>query len=86
MDANAKLPSGILNGNLNQLGDYDQCLSVDASKRDLKGKYCLASVQLTLPRNFKYLNRLRKIVLSNEPYRSDFDDVKIINLFTLMKL
>jgi Nose resistant-to-fluoxetine protein, N-terminal domain len=53
MDANAKLPSGILRGNINQLGDYDQCLGIatkikvteDQSIR-FRGKYCLAHIEL----------------------------------------
>lgn len=77
IDANAKLPSGILNGNLNQLGDFDECLSVVARNNDFHGKYCLVNVQLSLPKKFKHLNHLRKIVLANEAYESDFDDVKM---------
>jgi hypothetical protein len=53
MDANAKLPSGILRGNINQLGDYDQCLDIatkikvteDQSIR-FRGKYCLAHIEI----------------------------------------
>jgi len=32
-DATAKLPSGILSGNVNQLGDFDECLAVDVHLR-----------------------------------------------------
>ncbi|XP_065335548.1 nose resistant to fluoxetine protein 6-like [Cloeon dipterum] len=39
-DATGKLASGLLNGNLNQLGDFEQCLSVT------KGQYCLARAYL----------------------------------------
>lgn len=77
LDANAKLPSGILNGNINQLGDFDQCLSVD---NDFSGQFCLANVQLTVPRRFNKLNHLRKLVLANEPYTSEFDDVKKLKI------
>lgn len=80
IDANAKLPSGILSGNINQLGDFDECLSVVARNNDFRGQYCLASAQLSVPRKFKYLNRLKKLVLSNEPYKSDFDDVRKLKL------
>jgi Nose resistant-to-fluoxetine protein, N-terminal domain len=75
IDANAKLPSGVLNGNLNQLGDFDQCLNVISSNKKFKGQYCLASIQLSLPKKFKNLDRLRKTVLAGEAYKSDFDDV-----------
>ncbi|XP_041972895.1 nose resistant to fluoxetine protein 6-like [Aricia agestis] len=44
-DATAKPPSGILSGNANQYGDFDECLAVDGAVR---GKYCLASLQVTV--------------------------------------
>ncbi|XP_047004642.1 uncharacterized protein LOC124622896 [Schistocerca americana] len=37
LDATARLPSGLLNGNVNQLGDFDQCLAAN-------GRYCLALI------------------------------------------
>jgi hypothetical protein len=46
-DSSAKLPSGILRGNVNQLGAFDQCLSVAAQENpSIVGKYCLASVDV----------------------------------------
>ncbi|GFG33259.1 hypothetical protein Cfor_03997 [Coptotermes formosanus] len=46
-DSSAKLPSGILRGNVNQLGDFDQCLSVSTQENpSIVGKYCLASVDV----------------------------------------
>ncbi|PNF21731.1 hypothetical protein B7P43_G10364 [Cryptotermes secundus] len=46
-DASAKLPSGILRGNVNQLGDFDQCLNVTSQNEPrIDGKYCLASVDV----------------------------------------
>ena len=45
-DSSAKLPSGILRGNVNKLGDFDQCLSVVAQNPSIVGKYCLASVDV----------------------------------------
>lgn len=52
LDASAKLPSGILRGNLNQLGDYDACLEAFARVKvhkdkpavPVRGKYCLAEI------------------------------------------
>ncbi|XP_046978716.1 nose resistant to fluoxetine protein 6 [Vanessa cardui] len=44
-DATAKPPSGILSGNGNQYGDFDECLGIDGAVR---GKYCLASLQVTI--------------------------------------
>ncbi|XP_072942215.1 nose resistant to fluoxetine protein 6-like [Epargyreus clarus] len=44
-DATAKPPAGILSGNANQYGDFDECLGIDGAVR---GKYCLASLQINL--------------------------------------
>nr|CAD7441389.1 unnamed protein product [Timema bartmani] len=51
-DSSAKLPSGILRGNVNQLGDFDQCLSVMGSEPStptdlIRGQYCLASIDIS---------------------------------------
>lgn len=53
-DSTAKVPSGILKGNLNQFGDYDQCVGIftkilnDDNVTDTKisGKYCLANIDI----------------------------------------
>lgn len=54
MDANAKVPSGLLRGNANQLGDFDLCTRISQkikiSEKDImkmKGKYCLANIDVT---------------------------------------
>lgn len=56
-DAAAKLPSGLLSGNINQLGNFDQCLNVQSANQQaniasghsaedpVRGKYCLAYMQ-----------------------------------------
>lgn len=50
LDSNAKLPSSLLRGNLNQFGDFDQCLNVMAhemsSGREIKiqGRYFLTNI------------------------------------------
>nr|CAD7414849.1 unnamed protein product [Timema cristinae] len=51
-DSSAKLPSGVLRGNANQLGDFDQCLSVMGSDPNtptglIRGQYCLASIDIS---------------------------------------
>ncbi|KAG5684659.1 hypothetical protein PVAND_013877 [Polypedilum vanderplanki] len=73
-DASAKLSSGVLNGNVNRYGDFDQCLDVVADGSDFQGQYCLAYIQPTVTSDLKYLNFLRTLVLSFESYKSDFDD------------
>lgn len=52
-DSSAKIPAGILKGNLNQFGDFDQCMSIfakiangdDDSETKISGKYCLADIE-----------------------------------------
>ncbi|CAH2091699.1 unnamed protein product [Euphydryas editha] len=53
LDATAKIPSGLLQGNAIQLGDFDQCLGVRARVQldtgsivKIQGKYCLAMVDV----------------------------------------
>ena len=84
LDASAKLPSGILNGNINQFGDFDQCLSVKSESDGIRGKYCLASFQLSLPKKLKHFNDLRLLMMSNEPYKSDIEDVRAKKLFLMI--
>ncbi|KOB62637.1 Drop dead, partial [Operophtera brumata] len=67
-DATAKPPSGILSGNGNQYGDFDECLSIDGAVR---GKYCLASLQVSLEDNFKALDHM---VHSGHYIRSNITD------------
>ncbi|XP_068083091.1 nose resistant to fluoxetine protein 6 [Anabrus simplex] len=43
VDATAKFPVGILQGNLRQLGDFDEC--VTARGGGIRGQYCLANLQ-----------------------------------------
>jgi hypothetical protein len=74
-DANAKLPSGILSGNINQYGDFDECLGVVSPDESIQGKYCLASVMVSVPKRLKYLRYLRENLLSLEPLKSRFEDV-----------
>ncbi|XP_076182322.1 uncharacterized protein LOC143154256 [Ptiloglossa arizonensis] len=52
LDSSAKIPSGLLRGNVNQLGDFDECLGVMAHVKlnnntlKVQGKYCLANIDL----------------------------------------
>jgi hypothetical protein len=75
-DATAKIPSGIFNGNLNQYGDYDQCLNVVADGEEFRGKYCITYLQ---PRSRNgTMKDLLKLVQSHEFFKSNFDDVSDI--------
>lgn len=78
-DATAKLPSGLLNGNVNQYGDFDQCIEAfdgyESDQIGIDSQYCLASIQITVDTNHNYLNYLRSLMLSFEAYKSKFEDV-----------
>ncbi|KAK4883163.1 hypothetical protein RN001_006482 [Aquatica leii] len=66
-DATAKLPPGILSGNVNQFGDYDECLSLQLSQ------YCLAEVKLDLIQDELYQST-KNLIHSYFPFRGTFDD------------
>lgn len=74
-DASAKLSSGILNGNVNQYGDFDMCLDVVTPSHNFKSQYCLAHIQPKVSSDYHYLNYLRTLSLSFEAYKSNFEDV-----------
>lgn len=77
-DAAAKIPSGLLSGNVNQLGDFDQCINVEAPNNEFTGKYCLAYVQVTVPDNLPKLWEIRKLLQSYDSFVNDFHDVSTI--------
>lgn len=79
-DASAKIPSGILSGNLNQYGDFTMCLNVLSEDEEIRGKYCLASIQFHVPKENEFLNRLRQQILAFEPYVNNFDDVSYFEI------
>jgi hypothetical protein len=82
-DSSAKLPSGILRGNVNQLGDFDQCLSVASQdSRGIVGKYCLASVDVQATAlNSSDTNTLARAVYLAQSYgfiKSSYRDVSFM--------
>ena len=48
LDASSKIPSGILAGNIIDLGMFDECISVlgIVEKIKIRGRYCLYSFQI----------------------------------------
>lgn len=74
-DASAKIPSGVLSGNINQLGDFDECLNVKAPNNEFTGKYCLTYVQMTVPDYLPKLGQIRKLLQAHDAFVNDFDDV-----------
>nr|CAH7737196.1 unnamed protein product [Callosobruchus chinensis] len=40
IDATSKFPSGILSGNLGNLGNFEECINTVSKDGSIKGKYC----------------------------------------------
>lgn len=77
-DSSAKIPSGILNGNINQFGDFDQCLKVNDENSGIQGQYCLTYVEMTLPSNSnEKLKYIIDLMHSHSAFRSRLEDVSI---------
>ncbi|XP_055682910.1 nose resistant to fluoxetine protein 6-like [Lutzomyia longipalpis] len=74
LDSSAKLPSGLLNGNVNQLGDFDQCLDVLDVAEKIRGQYCLASLQPEVPDKYVRMKFLHQLLQSHSAFRSEFND------------
>lgn len=79
-DASAKISSGVLSGNINSFGDFDECLSAQSPLSGATGQYCLAYVNVDVPDEMIHLNKLKKLSHSLETFQSNFtrglDDVK----------
>jgi hypothetical protein len=77
-DASAKLPAGLLNGNVNQYGDIDQCLQVRSPWQGpvIKGRYCLTTMALRLSDpHHPLLRQIHQLLQSHYMVRSELDDV-----------
>ncbi|CAH0557874.1 unnamed protein product [Brassicogethes aeneus] len=72
-DSTAKLPSGLMNGNVNQLGDFDMCLSSKSEEENIHGKYCLASMQVDNPHS-SYLSGIYRLLQSHMHFKSKLED------------
>ena len=48
IDATSKIPSGILAGNTNDLGMYDECLSIREQKSgtEIRGRHCIYTLTI----------------------------------------
>lgn len=75
-DATAKLPSGFLNGNIVQFGDFDLCMKSKNVAHNIYGQYCLANIQVEVPSS-PYLAALYNLVHSHALLRSKLTDVSI---------
>lgn len=80
-DSTARFTSGLLNGNVNQLGDFDQCLNVKEPNDEFQGKYCLAYLQPSIPDSLRFTSYLGRLLQSYNAFNSNFDDVSRILIY-----
>lgn len=73
-DANGQMSVGILSGNVNMYGDFQECLSIVDSP--FRGKHCFAKLQPFVAERANYLNYLRKLAQSFDLMQSTFEDVR----------
>lgn len=75
-DGSAKIPSGLLNGNVNQFGDYDLCVGAKQPDGNVKGQYCLSYVELEVANTGnKNLQHILNLMKSYSPFKSKLEDV-----------
>ncbi|XP_043792229.1 nose resistant to fluoxetine protein 6-like [Apis laboriosa] len=72
-DATAKIPSGLLNGNINQFGDFDECIGIQGSE-GIQGQYCLAYLHLKIDESRIDLKHLHRLVHSHYAFKSNITD------------
>lgn len=75
-DATAKIPSGLLNGNINQFGDFDECIGIQGSE-GIQGQYCLAYLHLKIDESRIDLRHLHRLVHSHYAFKSNITDVSM---------
>lgn len=83
MDANAKIPSGLMRGNTNQLGDFDLCTKIsqkikisDTNSMKMKGKYCLANIDVVAAAD--QLKLPVHLIQGRNFIRSTINDVSVV--------
>lgn len=74
-DANGHIPIGILSGNVNSAGDFQECLSIESESLHFRGKHCIVELQPFVTESTPYLNHLRQLAQSFDMMKSTFDDV-----------
>lgn len=83
-DATAKFPSGLLNGNINQYGDFDQCLSVKQPEGEIQGQYCLTYIEIKpTPGVNPQLLKLYDLIHAHNAFKSNLEDVSSIKNYIL---
>ncbi|KAK0082718.1 hypothetical protein PV325_009958 [Microctonus aethiopoides] len=51
LDASSTIPSGILQGNLKDIGMYDECISINVTKENMSiiGRHCMYTLSIIIP-------------------------------------
>lgn len=79
-DATAKISSGLLNGNINQLGDYEQCLNVQSA--ETQGKYCLVKGYIEPVTKTESVQNIFDLAYSHRmSHSSPFDNIQFFPTF-----
>lgn len=77
-DASANFPAGILRGNVNSFGNFQECLSIEKNEQiKIKGKHCYVELQPSVNESAAYVNHLRQLIQSYEIVQSEFKDVSV---------
>lgn len=76
-DASANFPAGILRGNVNSFGDFQECLNIGNNDKNInfRGKHCYVELQPSVNGSAAYINHLRQLIQSYEIVQSEFKDV-----------
>ncbi|CAH1974646.1 unnamed protein product [Acanthoscelides obtectus] len=72
-DGGAKFPSGILHGNINQLGDFDMCVNSHSKERNIRGQYCLTNLEIEIPKS-TYLSGLYQLIMAYDHIKTKIED------------
>ncbi|KAG8287300.1 hypothetical protein J6590_041544 [Homalodisca vitripennis] len=56
VDASSKLPSGVLDGHMMDIGSYDQCLTAEAPEKLFSGQMCIVETKGFIPDVINKLN------------------------------
>lgn len=78
-DASGSFPTGILSGNVNSFGDFQECLSTRVYNTNVsfKGKHCYVEMQPFVNKTkAPFIDHLRQYVQSFEIIQSRLEDVR----------
>ncbi|CRK86898.1 CLUMA_CG000720, isoform A [Clunio marinus] len=73
-DANGEISFGILSGNVNMYGDFEECLNIYEESLHFRGKHCFVELQPFVLKSAVYLNYLRRLAQSYDLMQTNFND------------